>query len=276
MCLPRKNSMNDRILQKIIADRIPCYFISPHLDDAVFSAGGLIAYLSRHTHVEVVTVFSNASSRPYTLSAETLLKQCGYKDADVLFDDRRNEDRKACALTGITPRHLGHADALWRKIPSPNIVRRMFSRILPEFLHAYPTYRMHIIRGEISRRDRSLMETLGKELVAIRAERKDAVIFCPLALRSHIDHKIVREVCLKNFERVLLWADFPYNVRTPASAKEIRALGAEAFRWETEKDVKKKMIESYASQTHTMFPDGNIPLVPEVFYSPRKEAAKKI
>ena len=264
--------MNDQMIQKIIANRIPCYFISPHLDDAVLSAGGLIAHLSKHTQVEVVTVFTNASPRPYTFSIKMLLNQCEYIDADELFTDCRREDREACALVGAKPHHLGHTDALWRKIPSPHILRRILSHVLPEFLYVYPTYRMHVIRGGISRYDKSLVETLGKELSAIVAERKDAIIFCPLALRSHIDHVLVRDVCLANFDNVFMWQDFPYNMKNGLGTKEISSLGKEAFRWDAEKDMKKKMIESYVSQIHAMFPDGNIPLVPEVYYTASKYA----
>jgi LmbE family N-acetylglucosaminyl deacetylase len=263
--------MNNHIVQKIITAKISCYFVSPHLDDAMLSAGGLLAYLSSHTQVDVVTVFTHASARPYTLSAETFLKQCGYTDADTLFDDRRNEDTNACAIVGITPHHLGQVDALWRKIPSPNFLRKTLSRILPEFLHVYPTYRMHIIRGGVSRHDTSLSNVLGEELKKIIGAQKEYALFCPLALRSHVDHVLVRDVCLAHFDNVFMWQDFPYNTRNSMDVKKTDALGIEAFRWDTEKEKKKEMIASYTSQVQAMFPDGNIPLMPEVYYAPREK-----
>ncbi len=262
--------MNDQTIQKIIAGRIPCYFISPHPDDAALSAGGLITYLAHHTHVEVVTVFTNASRRPYTLSAKTLLNQCGYSDADTFFNDRRIEDTNACAIVGIKPRHLGYVDALWRKIYSPNILRRILSYILPEFLHIYPTYRLHIIRGEVSSHDAELSNTLGKELRKIIDTGKEYMLFCPLAVRSHVDHELVRDVCLKNFDNVLMWQDVPYNTRNYTCPDEMDMIGSEAFQWGSEKDTKKQMIEAYTSQRKAMFPDGNIPLVPEVYYATKR------
>jgi len=54
--------MNNEIINNIIREKIPCFFISPHLDDAALSAGGLIAYLSQHTHVEVIDVFTEAKT----------------------------------------------------------------------------------------------------------------------------------------------------------------------------------------------------------------------
>lgn len=266
--------MDNQLIKKIVADKIHCYFVSPHLDDAVFSAGGLIAYLSRYTQVEIVTVFTRASPRPYTLSAKAFLNQCAYTDADVLFEDRRSEDVGALTLVGIKPQHLVYVDALWRKISAPGLLRRMLSNVLPESLHAYPTYRLHIIRGGISRHDTPLLHTLSEELKKIVDTDKEYVLFCPLALRSHIDHVFVRDVCLANFDNVIMWRDFPYNMENGLSAGEIGALGDEAFRWDAEKEVKKKMMESYTSQTRAMFPDGNIPLVPEVYYSLRKKSSR--
>ncbi len=268
--------MNETIIEKIITERIPCYFISPHLDDAVLSAGGLIAYLSQYTQVEGISVFTTASPRPYTFSVRQFLRQCGYEDADQLFTSRREEDREAYSLVNIVPRHLGYVDALWRKISTPGFFRRLFSHILPEFVHVYPTYRIHIVRGKISRHDEGLMHNLGEALKALIGEDKQCVVFCPIALRSHIDHIFIRDVCLKNFENVILWSDFPYNIRNAASAGEIEAIGNEVFKWDSQKDIKEKMIKAYTSQTKAIFPDGTIPLVQEVYYSPRKRISKTI
>ena len=80
------------IFSKIAQKRIPSYFISPHLDDAVLEAGGLLRDLAKMTQVTVVTVFTETSKRPMTLSAKTFMKQCGYDDERKLFLDRRAED----------------------------------------------------------------------------------------------------------------------------------------------------------------------------------------
>ena len=269
-------SMGDtHFLQKIITGKIPCYFISPHLDDAALSAGGLITHLSKHTQVEVISVFTAASTPPYTLSVLRFLYRCGYTDTNQLLIDRKEEDRKAYSRIGITPHHLGYIDASWRKITSPSKFRQLLSRILPEFLHLYPIHQLHIARGAISSHDTDLMRSLGEELRALIANEKQFVIFCPLALKSHIDHVIVRDVCLKNFENVILWKDFPYNMKNVLGSKDDNPLATEVFRFEEEPEMKLGMIKEYTSQTKMMFPDGNIPLVPEVYYSPRKETPKK-
>jgi LmbE family N-acetylglucosaminyl deacetylase len=161
-------------------------------------------------------------------------------------------------------------DALFRKIPSPNVLRRALSRILPEFLFVYPTYRWHIVREKISRHDAPLMNALSNELRDRIDMNKEYVVFCPIALRSHLDHVLTRDVCLKTFGNVIMWQDFPYNIRSAAEKNEVASLGDELFRFEGESDTKAAMLRAYKSQVRAMFPDGEIPSTPEVYYSPRR------
>lgn len=259
----------DNLLEQIKTEKIPCYFISPHLDDAVLSAGALMAELTLYTRVEVVTVVTKGSPRPYTLSAWAFLRQCGKKNVDALFRERQEEDIRACAVAGITPLHLGYVDALWRKITKPNLLRRILGRFLSEFLHVYPTHRIHIVKGEISPNDSPMRENLTEKLTKITEGQGNFLVFCPLALRTHVDHVLVRDVCLAHFSRVVLWTDFPYCLRSPASKEEVSSMAVEAFHFVGGMEVKLRMIREYASQVTAMFPDGNIPLVSEYYFLPK-------
>lgn len=253
-------------IDKIIKEKIPCFFISPHLDDAVFSAGGLLAELSKHTQIEVITVFTKSSSEgPFTLSVKAFLKQCGYTSTEKLFKDRELEDKNALGIIGKTPHHFVYVDALLRKIENPNYFRKLLGKIIPEFLYVYPTYRFHITKDRISNKDKVLLERLGRELKNLTSSYENFYIFCPLAIRSHIDHVVVRDVCLKNFDNVILWTDFPYSIRNHTKDEEISVVG-EPFIYDKNKEVKIKMIHAYKSQVKAIFSDGNIPLVKEVYY----------
>jgi len=97
------------------------------------------------------------------------------------------------------------------------------------------------------------------------------IVFCPLAEDSHVDHIIVREACLKNFDRVIMWSDFPYNVRNMKDTNNAGSIGVEAFAWHDRGETKKKMINSYTSQVHAMFPDGSMPVMREIYYVLKKE-----
>jgi hypothetical protein len=64
----------EKIIAHIIKNKIPCYFLSPHLDDAVLSAGGLISSLSGNTSVTVVNIFTTAGEKN-TLSAKKSIQK---------------------------------------------------------------------------------------------------------------------------------------------------------------------------------------------------------
>ena len=268
--------MNNEIINNIIREKIPCFFISPHLDDAALSAGGLIAYLSQHTHVEVIDVFTEASPKPYTLSAKAFLRQCGYADdADALFDARRKEDLCAYGTIGITPRNLGFVDALWRRLPVVSAVHRALSHVLPEFSFIYPTFRVHVAGGHVSRHDRELAKKIGGELQKIIGEHERYYIFCPLAVKTHVDHVLVRDVCLKNFQHVIVWSDFPYCLVNGITPEKVGAFARVLFTWEDNMDEKKRMVSEYKSQLQGLFPTGGIPLISEVYYSPQQQGTQR-
>src|SRR5690348_14368459 len=95
------------LIDRIIKEKQPCLFISPHLDDAILSAGGLIGYLAPKTSVTLATIFTEASDRPYTYFARRLLKSWGQSDASEAYRFRRREDRELCERIGAMSLHLG-------------------------------------------------------------------------------------------------------------------------------------------------------------------------
>lgn len=264
--------MNQDIINKIITEKIPCFFISPHFDDAALSAGGLIAHLARQTRVSVVNVFTLPGQR-HTLSAKAFLTQCGYGSARELFNAREKEDRDAFALINIQPRNFGFIEAMWREIPRMNSLRRMISRIIPEFGKVYPVYRFHIDSKEVSQNERRLVATLAKKL-SLLAEG-EYFLFCPLAVETHVDHSFVREACLASEKPVIFWSDFPYNVRKRISEKKVVEIAEEGFSWDGDTSEKKKIIESYRSQVPALFPGGKVKAVPEIYYFPKTKGEKK-
>lgn len=181
-------------------------FISPHLDDAAFSAGALMSFLSPNHHVEVINVFTQGSSN-LTFSGKQYLKQCGYQDYLHLFQDRVIEDRRALNLLGIKSKNLGFIDALWRQVPRYRIP-------LAELNAVYPTYRFHITRGKVSPHDQALIKKIAKRLRSI-VGGGNVQVYCPVG-HGHIDHQIVKLACELAFgiDKLIYWLDFPYSQRT--------------------------------------------------------------
>lgn len=258
----------DSIIEKIIKLKIPCLFVSPHLDDAVFSAGIALLRLSARTRLILSTVFTEASMPPYTLSAKVLLKKMGgFEGAAELFKVRRSEDKRACEALGADFQHLGLTDAAFRKKKNEFIFVKYLSGIIPEISHIYPVYRFHIVSGKIAPKDRvSLIETEIK-LKKLAKIFKPGVVFCPAGIGGHVDHIIVRDVCRKIFANLILWEDFPYNLENKKRNK-ISLLKKLGFLNPCELGRQKIEIMSlYKSQIDNLIIKKAL-IASEVFYAP--------
>ena len=131
-------------------------FISPHLDDAVFScAVRILREVESGSSVIVATVFRRGRGPASTLRE---------------YAERREEDRRALALLGAKPLWLGLSDA-----PSRNPFYNTFSRIVLGTASADVDH-IQIVRTRI----KGLLDEL-----------KPDAIYLPLGVGTHIDHRLV-------------------------------------------------------------------------------------
>jgi LmbE family N-acetylglucosaminyl deacetylase len=248
--------MQATIVDDIITKKKVCYFISPHYDDMIFSAGGLATKLTKTNKIVVVNVFTTAGHR-HTLSAKAYLGQCNYSDAAELYQDRAKEDKDALAAVADEVIDLGFNEALWRK--KSGLVAKLFGKILPEFDSIYPTYRFHIIKGRVAKADRptvTAIETKLKEIVSL----DNAVVFCPLGIGNHIDHVITHLACKESFPHPIYWADYPYTQNSDTNTK------MNSFKYDGHMTEKTKLVAKYKTQYQAMFGASGLALEPERFY----------
>lgn len=251
--------MLNTIIQSIIAQRKICYFVSPHFDDAILSAGALISYLSRYTKIVIINVFTKAGEKPYTLSAKTYLKQCGYTDAEILYKDREQEDAVVFNHIADEIINLGFVDALWRKKYTRGIISRLFNKIA-ELQVLYPLYKFHITKGVIARQDFKTLEEIKTELQNIVQDDRGAV-FCPFGIGNHIDHVITRRACDELYRQVIYWSDYPYDLKNKQNTDEFIS-----YSFEKNLADKHELIKGYQTQYTAMFGSG-FQLKPEIFLS---------
>src|SRR3990172_8165028 len=93
-------------------------YLSPHLDDAVFSCGGLIArQISAGDDVQVVPLFAgDPPAGELTPFAYELHRRWGGEGSPMGL--RRAEDLVACSRLGATVVQLGFAEAIYRRSSS--------------------------------------------------------------------------------------------------------------------------------------------------------------
>lgn len=249
--------MKNDLVKEILNKKLNCIFVSPHNDDAVLSSGGLLLQLAGKTHITVVNVFTLAHAKPYTLSAKQFLKASGYSDAVALYNERKKEDKKVLSPFPISIIDLGLEDALFRKKKTGTLL----SKFIPEFDHVYPTYRWHVLNGIA--KDDYAVSLLKSKLQQFK--NKKNLIFAPYGIGNHVDHLIVRKVCEELFDNVLLYSDYPYNVRKNPNGD----VSKKGKMYTVQPDIIKKtrLIKGYGTQFSGLFPDGVISDHQEIYFN---------
>jgi LmbE family N-acetylglucosaminyl deacetylase len=242
--------------------QIPCVFVSPHLDDAVLSNGGLISEFSRDMpgKVYVISVFTRVSPLPHTRHVHKFQIGSTYRNAYELFAARTEEDTMACKKLGATAIHLDFVDAGYRKRDHPHPIRQAVGTLFPEVLHLYPTS-FSIGRQHVDRRERFLIQDVKAKLLEVIGTIGLCVIFSPVGgKRTHVDHLITRQSCQQAFpKRVIYSRDYPYSLWSPPDNGFIQKYGLSPGIYGKRKEERHEAIACYASQVTSCFAENSVP-----------------
>jgi LmbE family N-acetylglucosaminyl deacetylase len=223
--------------------------ISPHLDDAVLSAGGRLAALAadEQTWVTVYTVFAGPAAPPYSATAERL-----HGLMDLTGDpvrERRDEDLAAHAELGTIARHGRFPDSIYR-------TRADGSWLVGNDPTDEPD-------GDEPELHRSVTAAIG----SLIGELRPSIVLTCAALGDHVDHVRTRDAVLDAVShhpgvRLQLWEDLPYGLwagqgAQPSSLPHPAVLGdpfaaevpAEAL------EAKYRAIACYRSQHRMLWDD---------------------
>jgi LmbE family N-acetylglucosaminyl deacetylase len=252
-------------LEQAVAEGRGVLVLSPHLDDAVLSCGALLNWLAGRLPVTVATVFTEATSPPHTLSARAFLAQCAAGDAAVLYADRRQEDIDVLTGLGVEHVHLGVPDALFRRREVWPAVARL-GRVVPEVVHRYPTYRLHIDKGRVAPGDRALVEGLDA-VVRSLADRIDAaLVLGPVGVGRHVDHLVTRSLTERQRGQAVFYSDFPYDQQFSPDAAYLAAHRLTRVTWDQDMGARESLIRGYRTQVEALFPAGIPPAAAETYF----------
>jgi LmbE family N-acetylglucosaminyl deacetylase len=219
-------------------------YLSPHLDDAVLSAGGLIYEQSRTgIPVEIWTFMCGyAPEEAVSPFAQLLHNMWGFSSAEETTRMRREEDKNAAAIVGASILHFDFLDCIYRRAADGEwLYSDVFMSPRPE--------------------DAALPFQIAVE-ISMRLEPDD-VLVCQLSVGSHVDHVLVRQ------SAELLGRSLRYDIDVPYIFYKPEELGPKSTGMKeyihsiTEAGLKswKEAALAYKSQ---------LPVLGEAFHTPEK------
>ncbi|WP_458096382.1 PIG-L deacetylase family protein [Roseomonas sp. WA12] len=207
--------------------------LSPHLDDAAFSAGGMLARLAAESwDVVVATLFTATVPDPKGFALACQTDKGLPPEADYMAI-RRAEDIAACAALGARAVHLPLREAPHRGY------------------HNAPA-----LFGAPRSDDMAHLDA-HDAIAPLLREFEPALLLAPQAIGGHVDHVLtVRAVqMLDPRVPILWWQDFPYTNRadTPRRPFEAMFTRLPEISLPTDPGAKHAACASYATQLGYQF-----------------------
>jgi LmbE family N-acetylglucosaminyl deacetylase len=178
-------------------------YLSPHLDDAVLSCGGMIhAQTLAGDSVEIWSFFTG-SPPPEVLSPFVDQIHANWGTGSDAYVLRRAEDQRACPVVGAAWKHFGYLDCIYRSDPATH----------EPLIHASEDLFQPIPASQ---------ESLVLEIHATMAEhlRGDTAVVSPLTIGGHMDHRIVRKAAEMLKIPLRYYPDFPYVVNRKITVRK--------------------------------------------------------
>ena len=183
-------------------------YLSPHLDDAVLSCGGLIwEQVQAGDSVSIWTIC--AGNLPEgQLSDFAISLHRRWETGHQALIVRREEDKAACALLGAGFLHHDLPDCIYRRSLKDDA-----------FLYASE----EAIFGALHPDEVALVSEMGRWLSASLPEQ--ARIVCPLAIGGHVDHRLTYLAAGQVDRPFWYYADYPYSGAHPEVPAALQAAG---------------------------------------------------
>lgn len=211
-------------------------YLSPHLDDAVLSAGGLIYDQTRLGIPVEIWTFMCGNPPPENDGspfAQLLHAQWGFSTAEEAVRGRRLEDQKAASIVGANVVHFDFWDCIYRRSPDGEWLYTDISIPPVEADSGLPA---------------RIAETISARL------QPDDVLVCQLAVGSHVDHVLVRMAAELLGQPLVYDIDIPYLFYKPQELAPKAAGMKELTHPITEAGVQawQEAIFAYTSQLPTL------------------------
>jgi LmbE family N-acetylglucosaminyl deacetylase len=216
-------------------------YLSPHLDDAVLSCGGMIhSQTQTGERVIVVTVCAgDPPSGPLSAFAQSLHRR--WETPEETVAARRAEDCAALTILGAEGIHLPVPDCIYR---------------------THPTFGQHLyaseesLFGQLHPSEEPLIQKAAQEISEILSQAAPYRFYAPLGVGNHVDHQLARQAAESAGGVFAYFEDYPYVARKQSSSTFVETRVPEIVPL-TEEDLSSKMkaIAEYKSQISSFWPN---------------------
>ncbi len=186
-------------------------FLSPHLDDAVLSCGGLIHRLcGKGERVIVVTAMAGDPQHEQIDSPVLQAVRAKWEDSRSPFAARRAEDAQAAQQLGAQVYHLALTECAFRGAECGS----------GDWIALYPQYDSPF--QPVNEADEARLTLFQTRLPF----ESITTIYAPLGVDDHVDHRLVRDRALvltgsQDAPRLVFYEEFPY-ARSKAALQRVQ------------------------------------------------------
>ena len=217
-------------------------YLSPHLDDAILSCGGLIWEQSQAGHSVFVWTICAGDPPESGISpfAESLHGR--WETGSQAGAIRRQEDSAACHLVGASFHHFSFPDCIYRASPESNT-----------FLYSSETS----LFGPFHPDEWVLIKQICRGIKKYLPEKPQLV--CPYNYGGHVDHQITRAAAELLGMPLWYYPDFPYiaELELTPNKTDSKIEFVQHPISEQGLQIWIKAVGRYESQISTFWPDEN-------------------
>jgi LmbE family N-acetylglucosaminyl deacetylase len=215
-------------------------YLSPHLDDAVYSCGGLIFQQAQRSEGVLILTICAGEPTGEDLSPFALELHARWEEIESPIQLRRQEDSEACAILGAAYKHLEIPDCVYRKGENG--------------ADLYPD--LTSLVGPLASEEMELVEAVAAQIFDFFPT--NARLYSPACFGGHVDHRLTRWAAESLGVPLHYYHDLPYagrdlplpdDLRLPAGEVTIHALVEEEIAAWADAAL------AYTSQLTTFWPD---------------------
>jgi LmbE family N-acetylglucosaminyl deacetylase len=230
-------------------------YLSPHLDDAVLSAGGLIYEQAQSgIPVEIWTFMCGFPIGIEDFSFLAMINHAswGFSSADETIRARRAEDVDAANILGAKTVHFDFLDCIYRRGKDGAWLYDVFPIPKHDELSDLPARSMKALTSPPHIDDADLPSRIAEAITA--RLKPDDMLVCQLSVGSHVDHVIVRQAAELLGRPLVYDIDIPYLFYKPGELAPKSAGMKEKVHVVTEAGLKswQDAVLAYKSQLPVM------------------------